>query len=254
MDYELRSHFKQSDVAGKGGSMTTDTGEVRLGARRGQRVDPVRAVISRDFVTPSFQHSRLVVHIVEPDHAKRAKLFRALAEAGYHCEIYGTLAELIDFRPSSGVVLYNETDAQISVEAAIAILRTATVPLAMVGCSEEPTIEVVVSAMRAGALNYVALPFDPAKIRLVLDEVAMADAHHREKVAARCQAEESLAVLSKREFEVLQAISQGCSNKEAGRQLGISPRTVEIHRAKMMAKLGVSSVAGAVRILLQASQ
>lgn len=56
--------------------------------------------------------------------------------------------------------------------------------------------------------------------------------------------------LTAREREVLQLIAEGHSNKEAGRQLGISPRTVEVHRARVMDKLGAKNAADLMRIVL----
>jgi DNA-binding CsgD family transcriptional regulator len=56
--------------------------------------------------------------------------------------------------------------------------------------------------------------------------------------------------LTPREREVLQLISNGRSNKEAGRQLGISPRTIEVHRARVMEKLGARNTADLMRIVL----
>jgi two-component system, LuxR family, response regulator FixJ len=58
------------------------------------------------------------------------------------------------------------------------------------------------------------------------------------------------APLTPREQEVLAAVISGASNKEAGRRLGISPRTVEVHRARVMAKLGAKNTADLVRITL----
>ena len=73
-------------------------------------------------------------------------------------------------------------------------------------------------------------------------------ARRRREVAAR----QAIALLSKRESEVLELLSAGCSNKEIARRLEISPRTVEIHRGNMMAKLGAGHPADAVRLWIDA--
>ena len=64
------------------------------------------------------------------------------------------------------------------------------------------------------------------------------------------EADDSLARLTQREREVLAEITGGASNKEAGRRLGISPRTIEVHRASIMDKLGAKNTADLVRISL----
>ena len=60
--------------------------------------------------------------------------------------------------------------------------------------------------------------------------------------------------LTAREHEVLEQIARGLSNKEAGRELGISPRTVEVHRARIMEKLGARNAADLMRIVLRGAR
>jgi FixJ family two-component response regulator len=73
-----------------------------------------------------------------------------------------------------------------------------------------------------------------------------------EPVAAQRPVEcNSFDTLTPRERDVLQQLVAGASNKEAGRQLGISPRTIEIHRARIMEKLGAKNVADVVRMALR---
>ena len=73
-----------------------------------------------------------------------------------------------------------------------------------------------------------------------------------EPVAAKQPVEhDSLDTLTPRERDVLEQLVAGASNKEAGRQLGISPRTIEIHRARIMEKLGAKNVADVVRMALR---
>ena len=67
-------------------------------------------------------------------------------------------------------------------------------------------------------------------------------------------ADVSLSQLTQREREVLAEITGGASNKEAGRRLGISPRTIEVHRASIMDKLGAKNTADLVRITLKEAQ
>ena len=73
---------------------------------------------------------------------------------------------------------------------------------------------------------------------------------HVEANSARLRNFPDRELLTPREGEVLSRIADGASNKEAGRQLGISPRTVEVHRARIMEKLGAKNAADLVRIVL----
>ena len=79
-----------------------------------------------------------------------------------------------------------------------------------------------------------------------------ADAQRQQRARA-AEARQRISRLSMREREVLDRLAEGCSNKAIARELEISPRTVEIHRMKMMGKLGARHAAEAVRLRLEAS-
>lgn len=172
-------------------------------------------------------------------------------EIGHHAEVYGDLAELAQHGPSEGVVVMCGNSA-IGVETMLDAMGEAGISLPLIVTSVSPTLEDAVAAIKAGAIDYLALPFDQnsleASLRGLTDEVAAYIAKRSRVVAARS----SLAELSVREREVLDRLSHGFSNKEIARDLSISPRTVEIHRANMMVKLGSKHVAAAVRLMLDA--
>ncbi len=114
--------------------------------------------------------------------------------------------------------------------------------------SGQPDIGVAVAAIKCGARDYLEKPFSAATLM----------ARVRDAVAAwrRARASDGLADfagrerLTRRECEVLAEIARGASNKEAGRRLRISPRTVEVHRARIMDKLGARNTADLMRIVL----
>ena len=120
--------------------------------------------------------------------------------------------------------------------------------LVISGLGDIPT---AVEAIRNGALDFIEKPFDPAAVvARVRDAIARLAEHGRpsESIAGpRFPGHERLTA---REREVLGRIAQGASNKEAGRELGISPRTIEVHRARIMEKLGAKNAADLMRIVL----
>ena len=109
-----------------------------------------------------------------------------------------------------------------------------------------------VRAMKAGAVDFIEKPYDEATI---LASVATAQSLAREasqRGRGEAEAIAKVAALSPRERDVLQGLIEGRSNKVIAHDLGISPRTVEIHRANMMERLRARSLSEAVRIALAA--
>lgn len=130
----------------------------------------------------------------------------------------------------------------------IKALRTGT-PVVMLANS--PQLDAAVTAMKLGATDIVAKPIDSEHLLSVIRDALRRDVHLGAMQGGRRPVEvRGFSQLTPREREVLQLITNGQSNKEAGRQLGISPRTIEVHRARVMEKLGAKNTADLMRIVL----
>ena len=112
-------------------------------------------------------------------------------------------------------------------------------------------VPMAVRAMKAGAADFVEKPFDDEALLAATEAALGRRAGHRCRRGGRCR-EERIASLSPREREVLDLLVAGKPNKLIARDLGLSPRTVEVHRARLMARLGVGSLAEAVRLAVHA--
>lgn len=112
-------------------------------------------------------------------------------------------------------------------------------------------MSVVVEAIKGGATDYLEYPLTGAKVRARLAKVAERSEDERSRHALRIGARRRLAPLSPREREVLIHVSRGDSSKIIARNLDISPRTVELHRANLLNKLEAHSTAEAVRIAME---
>ncbi len=113
-------------------------------------------------------------------------------------------------------------------------------------------IGTAVTAMKGGAVDFIEKPFEKAVLLKAIET-----AFHRlyrtgEAVASEQEAQVRLAALTQREQDVLRGLVRGHPNKTIAYDLGISPRTVEVHRANVMSKLGVRSLSEALRIAFAA--
>lgn len=117
--------------------------------------------------------------------------------------------------------------------------------------SDGPNVDAAVAAMKLGAFDVISKPIDTEHLLSGVREALRRDVHVGAVQGGRRPIEvRGFTQLTPREREVLQLITNGQSNKEAGRELGISPRTVEVHRARVMEKLGARNTADLMRIVL----
>ncbi len=195
---------------------------------------------------------RHIIHFVEADIRLRADLARATFELGHHAEVYADIEELTDHPPRRGVVAVHDSGAPDAVRETLDYLAERGIWLPLVAMDECPSTGSVVAAIKAGALDYLSLPLDPERLGAMLGRIGDEARAHAEARRRMVEARERIGVLSTREREVLDWLARGSSNKSIARELDISPRTVEIHRANMMTKLGAAHSAEAVRLRIEA--
>jgi two-component system, LuxR family, response regulator FixJ len=126
-------------------------------------------------------------------------------------------------------------------------------PAPVIIISGKGDIAMAVDAIKSGALDFIEKPFSGSDVVARVEEAVAADAKRR----ATGRGEGKLPFyfpgrepLTAREQDVLSRLVEGATNKEAGQQLGISYRTIEIHRARIMEKLGAKNAADLMRIVL----
>ena len=195
---------------------------------------------------------RIPIHIIGGNSRTRAEQSRLALAMGHHAEVYADLVELIDRPPRSGVIIASEDALEGGVEALLEDLADAGIWVPVVAASADPGVEQVVEAIQGGALDFLRLPLAEDELQRMLDHVQTDAGRHAEARRRLIDARRRIGALSRREREVLDWLSEGCSNKAIARNLEISPRTVEIHRANMMEKLGAHHAAEAVRLRLEA--
>jgi FixJ family two-component response regulator len=201
--------------------------------------------------------SRGEIFVVDDDPAVRETLSMVLSAGGYQVICFADGAALLAVartRSPSCILL----DVHIPGKSGLDVLkelRGEDYPAPIFIISGQGDIAMAVSAIKNGALDFIEKPFRGSEIVSRLEEAIGA--------YARRQAENSNIAtlrfpgrepLTRREREVLEQFASGASNKEAGRHLGISPRTIEDHRANIMKKLGARNAADLIRIVMTASR
>ena len=195
------------------------------------------------------------VFIIDDDPAMRDALVLMLRGAGYRARSFVSADDFLGNLPEdrSACVI---TDVRMpglqgsELVGRLKSLRGATWPVIVITGHGEVTL--AVQLMKAGVVDFVEKPFDPQRM---LDAVSSCLASLTSLEAERIAREDAKArldTLTPRERQVFDALIDGCSNKEIAQRLEISPRTVEIFRAKVMTKMQVANLSTLVRIGMRA--
>lgn len=201
---------------------------------------------------PFLNRDRLI-HILDPDPGTCEALSVLFRLEGFQTAFAtdaATFYAAIERRLPDAAII----NGQLGSEDGLAVLRR--LKLMRSGTSvfmleDRPEVSLAVRAVKAGAADVITKPIDGEYLLGAVRDAFKRDVH----VAAANPGQTAVEVhgfmqLTPREREVLQLITNGQSNKEAGRQLGISPRTIEVHRARVMEKLGARNTADLMRIVL----
>jgi FixJ family two-component response regulator len=205
------------------------------------------------------QASRGEIFVVDDDPAVRETLTVVLSAGGYQVICFADGAALLAVarsRTPSCILL----DVNIPGKSGLDILKELhgedyAAPIFMI--SGQGDIAMAVEAIKNGALDFIEKPFRGSEIVSRLDEAIGAFARRRAQASTPNIASlyfPGREPLTRRERDVLEQFASGASNKEAGRSLGISPRTIEDHRANIMKKLGARNAADLIRIVMSASR
>ena len=197
---------------------------------------------------------RKLVHIVDDEEAIRRSASFMLKTSGYAVETWANgVAFLKEIRHvSEGCILLDVRMPEMDgLEVQQALLeRGVTMPVIVL--TGHADVSIAVRAMKAGAVDFLEKPFEKA-VLIASIEAAFARMAAAGGAAARAaEAVVVLGILTPREREVLEGLAQGLPNKTIAYDLGISPRTVEVHRANLMAKLDVRSLSDALRLAFAA--
>jgi two-component system response regulator FixJ len=198
-----------------------------------------------------------VVHLVDDDEEVRRALAFLLGTAGLAVRVYESAISLLNAldAPRSGCIVSDVRMPGIDGLQLLQRLKDKKITLPVIIMTGHADVALAVEAMRAGAVDFIEKPFsDDVLLGAIQAALARQNKSVRPDSAASAQVQARLATLSQRERQVLDGLVAGKPNKVIAYDLGLSPRTVEVHRSNVMNKMAAASLSELVRMALLAEQ
>src|SRR5436190_18555072 len=195
-----------------------------------------------------------LVFLIDDDASVRKGVSRLLRSAGYKSEAFESASDFLKREQHAGPACMivdvrmpgiNGMDLQ---EALIQHRRQEQ----LVFVTGHGDISMCAQAMKAGAVDFLSKPFRDDELLQCVERALLRSAEERLGTTERKKARELLALLTPREFEVMQLVITGMLNKQIAGELGTAEKTVKVHRGRVMQKLGVTSVAELVMFMQRA--
>jgi two-component system, LuxR family, response regulator FixJ len=193
------------------------------------------------------------VHVVDDDAAMRDSLRMLLEASGFAVRTFDSASAFLASEPmGAGCVLTDVRMPAIDGLELLRRLRQQGVHLPVIVMTGQGDIAIAVQAMKAGAVDFLEKPFDDATLIRAVGKAQEQSKKLQEVAEASAEAALRLAALTPREREVFDLLVTGLPNKAIANTLGASPRTIEVHRARVFEKLKAHSLPDLVRLLLAA--
>jgi FixJ family two-component response regulator len=189
--------------------------------------------------------------LVDSSSQRRAAITHCLAGSELHVEPFDSLNELKRSWPRTGTILLEDSGTNIG-----DLLEAMTDSgnwLPLIGLKEQPSTESVVHAILNGAIDYLEWPCSAEQLINAAKCAEISFSTRATLKLREARARSRVQRLTSRERQVLAGVADGLSNRLIGAQLEISPRTVEIHRANMLTKMGATHTSEAIRVAIEAS-
>ncbi len=194
-----------------------------------------------------------IVHVVDDDDALRDAMGSLLRVAGFNVRLFAdanALLGAVNALTEGCLVLDVRMPGMNGLELQHA-LKGRGIHMPVIILTGHGDVPMAVAALKAGALDFMEKPFDHLVLIGRVGDALAQDAAQRSSRDAAAAAGARVGLLSPREREVMEFVAAGLSNKAIANRLGISSRTVETHRARVMEKTGATSVSELTRLALE---
>jgi two-component system, LuxR family, response regulator FixJ len=195
-----------------------------------------------------------LIHLIDDDEAIRRSASFMLRTSGFLVKTYVSGVEFLETAGEAepGCILLDVRMPGMDGLEVQQTLKTRHILLPVVVMTGHGDVNVAVQAMKAGAVDFIEKPFEKAVLLNAIEQAFERIEQAGKRAARQDEAQARLTSLTGRELDVLKGLVNGFPNKTIAYDLGISPRTVEIHRANLMTKLEVASLSEALRIAFAA--
>jgi two-component system response regulator FixJ len=198
--------------------------------------------------------TQTTVFVVDDDQAIRSSLQWLIESVGLNVEVYPTADDFMrSYYPGrSGCLLLDVRMPGMSGLELQEHLLQKQIRIPVIIITGHGDVPMAVRAMKAGAVDFIEKPFNDELLLESIRKALAVDEKQRELQSQRARVAARLAHLTPREHEVMMMVTEGRSNKEIATALGVSAKTVEAHRARVMEKMEADSLAELVRMVLAA--
>jgi FixJ family two-component response regulator len=200
--------------------------------------------------------STAMVFVIDDDASMRKSLDRLLDAACYKVELFASASEFLTRSPHPGpscVVVDVQMPELNGIDFQKALIEGGREEQ-LVFITGHGDIPMCAQAMKAGAVDFLPKPFKPKQLLESVERALARSAQQRRRASEKNHARALLGRLTRREYEVMQLVATGLLNKQVGGELGMAEKTVKTHRAHVMQKLGITSVAELMGVLQKAEE
>ncbi|MGA2128086.1 MAG: response regulator FixJ [Xanthobacteraceae bacterium] len=195
-----------------------------------------------------------VAHVVDDDEAVRNSLAFLLHSAQVAVRTYPSAVVFLEALPTAepGCIVTDVQMPEIDGIELVKRVRSFAVSMPVIVITGHGDVAVALDAMKAGAADFLEKPFEDEAVLAMVRSALDRRGRESRREAERSGIEQRLAILSDRERRILRGLVGGAPNQAIAYDLGLNPRTVEVHRANIMTKMNASSVSDLLRMTLVA--
>jgi FixJ family two-component response regulator len=195
-----------------------------------------------------------IVFVIDDDKSVRKSLARLLDAANYKTELFNSASEFLSRSPHHGascIVIDVRMPGLNGIDLQKTLIESGREEQ-LVFITAHGDIPMCAQAMKAGAVDFLPKPFKPQQLLKSVERALSRSAEQLLRASERNRARALLQQLTPREYQVMELVATGLLNKQVGGELGMAEKTVKTHRAHVMQKLGITSVAELMVVLQKA--